>query len=276
VGSPDNNYGAMPAPGQIIINDISKWRDQLKIRDISGWDWEGYYKKKTEGIDREKLCLSVDGGDYFLTLASLMGFEGALLALYDEPEEVKALYEHISKFYTTVLKNQMYYMKPEVYVLMDDDSAYRAPFISLDMYRDIIKPFHKLHCDIALEAGSVVVRHDCGKSEQFIDDWLELGISDWNPAQTTNDCKAIKKKYAGRLALAGCWDSSYWSTQTEINEKELTDALMEYVDTFAPGGGFTFAVPLPMTPKTPTDEKKRDIITKFYHDYARDWYKTHA
>lgn len=276
VGSPENNFGAMPAPNQIIIDDIAKWPEQLKIRDVSGWDWESYYQKKAENLDRTNLCLSVDGGDYFLTLASLMGFEGALVALYEEPEQVKALYRHIAEFYTTVLKNQMHFLKPDVYVLMDDDSAYRAPFISLEMYRDVIKPFHKLHCDIALEAGSVIVRHDCGKSEQFIDDWLELGIKDWNPAQTTNDCRAIKKKYGSRLALAGCWDSQYWTTVKEVDEKELTDALFDYVDTFAPGGGFTFAAAMPIKTEDPVALKRQEITKKFYYDYARDWYKTHA
>jgi hypothetical protein len=47
----------------------------------------------------------------------------------------------------------------------------------------------------------VIDRHDCGKSEQFIDDWLEIGVSAWNPVQVTNDCVGIKKKYGNRLRL---------------------------------------------------------------------------
>ena len=275
VGSEETNFGAMPEPNVIVIDDILKWRDQLKIRDVSGRDWEGYYKKQTENIDRENKCISIDGGDYFLTLVSLMGFEGALMAMYEEPDEVKAFYEHVSKFYTMVLKQQLHYMKPEIYVLMDDDAAYRAPFFSLDIYRDLIKPFHKLHCDIVRDAGCVVMRHDCGKSEQFIDDWIEIGVQDWNPVQTSNDCKAIKQKYVGKLALSGCWDTSKWSTKTTIDEKELMDDLVEYVDTFAPGGGFTFAAAMgvPMPNETEVSKQRREITTKFYYDYARDWYK---
>lgn len=277
VGNEENNFGAMPEPGNIIIDDITKWRDKLKIRDVSGRDWEGYYKKASENIDRENLCVCVDGGDYFLSLVSLMGFEGALMAMYEEPEEVVALFEHISEFYTMVLKQQMHYLKPEIYILMDDDSAYRSPFFSLELYRKLIKPFHKLHCDIALESGCYIDRHDCGKSEQFIDDWLELGIHAWNPVQITNDCKEIKKKYGDRLSLAGCWDTQMWSARQDFDEKELTDSLVEYVDTFAPGGRFTFAagMGMPGPNMDPVTKKKHDFVTKFYFDYARDWYKTH-
>jgi hypothetical protein len=175
-----------------------------------------------------------------------------------------------------VFKQQIHYLKPDIFGLMDDDAAYRAPFFSLEMYRRIFKPFHKLHCDLALDAGCVIARHDCGKSEQFIDDWLEIGIRDWNPVQITNDCKGIKKKYLGKLALTGCWDTSKWMSRTVIDEKELKDDLAEYVDTFAPGGGFTFAaVGMPLPYETPVQKERREIATKFFYDYARDWYKTH-
>jgi len=277
VGSEENNFGAMPEPNNIIIDDISKWPEQLKIRDVSGRDWEGYYKKQVDEIDRENKLIPIGGGDYFLTLVSLMGFEGALLAMHEDPDEVKALLEHVSEFYLMVMKKQLQYVKPDIFGLMDDDAAYRAPFFSLDMYREIFKPFHKKHCDLALEAGCVITRHDCGKSEQFIDDWIELGIKDWNPAQITNDLKAIKKKYVGRFAITGGWDTVKWSTMEVLDEKELKDDLAEYVDTFAPGGGFTFAAAMGMAPPNETDiqKRRREITTEFFYDYAKDWYKTH-
>jgi len=275
VGCPELNNGAMPAPNQIIIDDITKWREQLKIRDVEGRDWEGYYKKVSENLDRENMCVCIDGGDYFLTLASLMSFEGALLAMYEEPEEVTAFFEHISEFYTMVLKKQLHYLKPDIYVLMDDDSAFRAPFFSLELYRELIKPFHKLHADIVLDAGCIISRHDCGKSEQFIDDWLEIGVSAWNPAQVSNDCKGIKRKYGNRLALEGCWNPDIWIGK-RADEKVLRDALAEYVDTFATGGGFTFSAFMGGPMDDPIANENREMVKKFYYDYARDWYKTHA
>ena len=275
VGTEENNWGAMPEPGKIILDDITKWRDIVKIRDVTGRDWEGYYKKVSESIDREKMCVSVDGGDYFLTLVSLMGFEGALMAMYEEPEEVKALFEYISEFYTMVLKKQFYYLKPESYILMDDDSAYRAPFFSVELYRELIKPFHKIHCDIAINGGAIVDRHDCGKSEQFIDDWLEIGVKGWNPAQITNDLKGIKAKYGDRLVLSGCWDSQGRVGSKFVEEDELIEALYTYTDTFAPGGNFCFSAHIGGLESDVEAAEKRAIIKKFFFDYARDYYKTH-
>ena len=275
VGSPDDNYGAMPKPGEIMLEDITKWRDVVKVPDLSDRDWEGYYKSKLKDCDREKQVVTTSGGDYFLTLVSLMGFENALVAMYEEPEEVQALLEYIADFYIMVMKKQIQYAKLDHYILMDDDSAYRAPFFSVDMYREFFKPLHKRHTDILNEEGIIIDRHDCGKCEQFIDDWLELGVIAWNPCQVTNDLQGIKKKYQGRLALEGCWDSQGEIGRGMVSDDELRDGLARYVDTFAPNGGFTFNANIGGKLDNPRVIAKRQVVKDFFFDYARDWYKTH-
>lgn len=272
VGCPDLNNGAMPAPGKYVITDILKWRDQLKIPDFSDFDFESYYAKKTKDLDLENKYLSLSNGDYFLTLVSLMGFEDAMLALYEEPEEVKALLDYISDFYILVQKMQIKYVHPDGLMLMDDDAAFRAPFFSVDMYHEFFKPYHKLHCDLALENGMVIERHDCGKCEQFIPDWVEMGISCWNPAQITNDLVGIKKTYGRKLAINGGWDSAKYANVSD--EKVLRDAMAEYVDTFAPGGGFSFSI-MATAGATPESQKRAQIVRDFYFDYVKDYYKHH-
>jgi hypothetical protein len=270
VGSADNGFGAMPKPGEVLLDDITKWRDVIKLPDLSGRDKEAYYTARSANLDRSQVAVVTDGGDYFLTLVSLLGFENAMLALYEEPDEVLALLEHISKFYVEVTKDIFRYAKPDVYILMDDDAAYRTPFFSLDMYRKFFKPFHKLHCDIALENGAFINRHDCGKSEQFIDDWLELGVREWNPIQITNDCKAIKRKYCGKLVMSGCWDSQGELGGKTVDKQKLRGALADYVDTYAPGGDFTFSAMVGgMGDNSPEANERREIVRDFFFSYAR-------
>jgi hypothetical protein len=275
VGSKEIMNGAMPAPGKFILRDIRKWRDVIKNPDNSHRDWEGYYKKQTDKFDRANKAVTCHGGDYFLTLVSFMGFEGALLAMYEEPDEVLELFDYVSKHYLEVMKNEIRYVKPELYGIMDDDSAYRAPFFSVDMYQRLVKPFHKRHADLAQENGILLERHDCGKSEGFIDDWLEIGIKSWNPAQVSNDLVSIKKKYTGRLALAGCWDNQGLLGSPAVPEDVLRDALYAYVDTFAPGGSFIFSAMVMAPPDDPAGKAKADIVKDFYFSYARDYYKKH-
>lgn len=275
IGSKEINNGALPAPGKFILHDIRKWRDVIKNPDTSHRDWEGYYKKQTDKFDRANKAVACHGGDYFLTLVSFMGFTEALMAMYEEPDEVCALFEYVSQHYMNVARQQFEYVKPDIYSIMDDDAALRAPFFSVDMYRRLVKPFHKKHADLAIERGALLDRHDCGRSESFIDDWLELGIKCWNPAQVSNDLVAVKKKYTGKLALSGCWDNQGILGSPAVDEEVLRAALEKYVDTFAPGGGFIFSAMIMAPPDDALGKAKMDIIRDYYNSSVRDYYQTH-
>jgi hypothetical protein len=275
VGSPEINNGALPAPGKFILDDICKWRDVIKNPDNSHRDWESYYKKQIDKFDRSKKAVTCHGGDYFLTLVSFMGFENALLSMYEEPDEVYELFDYVSQHYLEVMRQQIRWAKPELYTIMDDDSAMRAPFFSPELYKKLVKPFHKRHADLAQENGMLLERHDCGRSEVFIDDWLEIGIRCWNPAQVSNDLKSIKKKYTGKLALSGCWDNTGMLGSPLVDEEVLRAALEEYVDTFAPGGSFIFSAGIMGPPDNEAVKAKSAIIKDYYFNHVRDYYKTH-
>lgn len=274
VGCADLMNGAMPAPGKNLLGeDLSHWRDVIKAPDLSHFDFEKYYADKMKGIDRSTKMVTVGGGDYFLTLVSFMGFENLLINMYEDPETIHAMLEYVNKFYMLILKNAVHYIKPDAISIMDDDAAYRAPFFSVEMYREFFKPYHKMHCDVAHEIGVNIERHDCGKCESFIPDWIEMGIRSWNPAQVSNDLKAIKKKYTGQLAIVGAWDRFFWDKCTDMEQYRA--ALMEYVDTFAPGGGFVYMASTGTDESDPLYQQRQDIIRDVYDNYARDWYRTH-
>ena len=275
IGSHDNNDGAIPEPNNFILTDITKWRDVIKNPDLSHVDWEHEIGQVVKDIDRNVQIVTFGGADYFQTLISFMGFTEGLIAMFEEPEEVYAMMDYISEHNMYVMEQQIRYGKPDIFMIADDCAAARAPFFSPDMYKRLIKPFHKKHADLANENGVMLEKHDCGRCEDFIDDWIEMGIRGWNPAQTTNDLKGIKKKYLGKLALSGCWDNQGRISRPETSDEELQEALYEYADTFVPGGGFTF---LAMVSGDREDERiirKNKLIKDFYFDYVHDYYKKH-
>jgi len=275
VGHPGVNYGAIPEPNFFILKDIRKWRDVIKNPDTSVIDWESYYTKETEGKDRTTQLVSFGGGDYFQTLVSFMGFEEALMAMFEEPDEVLELLDYVSQYNLTVMKKQIEFGKPDTYQIFDDCAAAAAPFFSADMYKKLIKPFHKKHTDLAAEYGILVEKHDCGRSEVFIDDWLDIGIKAWNPAETTNDLKAIKQKYTGRLALCGGWNMRAPASQVDASDDELVAAIDEYVDLLAPGGGFQFFVMIGGNPNDERVKRKNDFVKEYFFSNVRDYYQKH-
>ena len=272
VGAPDMNFGATPDPTKHVVDDICNWRDCVHTPDLSDFDFEQYYKDKTAHIDRETQFIGVGGADYFLTLVALMGFENTFIALEEEEDEVFALLDYIHEFYMFIYKKQLQYLNPEFLSTMDDDSMPRGPFFSLETWRKFFKPYKKRHYDIALDRGMHIGHHDCGKCEMFIPDWIELGVQTWNPAQPYNDLVGIKKAHPN-FTIEGGWDNIKWENCNDL--EALREAVIEYIDTLAPGGHFGFFAMGGGQPGTPEWKARNDVVMDVYLNYGFDWYKNH-
>jgi len=265
---------ALPTPGKFILDDITKWRDVIKAPSLEGIDWETVAKEAVENIDRKETAViqSTHVG-YFQHLMNFMGFTEGLLAMAEEPEEVYALFEYLADFYEEAAKKFMYYLKPDVMEITDDTATARNPFISPKMYRELVKPFHVRLANIANDFGIPIDMHNCGRCEDFIDDWLEFGVRSWNPAQVMNDLVGIKRKYGNKLVLIGCWDSQGPAGWSGASEELVRAKVRRVIDTFAPGGGFMFWGSV-YGPQADEEHKQRARwITDEYNKYGRTFYQ---
>lgn len=274
-GNPESMGGVMPVPGVVLLDDITKWRDVIHTPDVESVDWEKFSKECLSKKDTVNNPVIMGCGDYFLKLVNFMSFTEGLIALVEEPEECYALMEYLSDYYVAMLKKFIYYFKPDVLSLADDIAADQMPFIDLETYRTLVKPHHKRLADIARDNDMPITMHCCGKSEIFIDDWLDMGVSAWEPAQVSNDLINIKKKYGRRLALCGCWDNTGPISMPGTTDEQLREALINYVDTFAPNGGFVYCALVASGFGEEEHDRKTKICNDVYVDYARDWYSTH-
>ena len=164
---------------------------------------------------------------------------------------------------------------PDCYCILDDTAAAKFPFISVDMYQRLVKPFHKAVADLALNHGLKISMHCCGKCESFIDDWIDIGVSAWEPAQAANDLIGIKQKYGRKMAIMGGWDNLNHASQPDASEEELVEELKKYVDTFAPNGGFAFNASVQGDHTSEDFKKRMEVVNRVYEEYAKPWYKNH-
>lgn len=279
VTTKETGYSALPEPNNFILKDIRKWRDVIKAPDISHVDWEMMAKKDLEmtaqmGIDRTETALSYSMHvGYFQQLMSFMGFTEGLCALYEEPEEVKALLSYMSDFYCEVEKNCIDYYEPDMVGITDDTATWNASFISLDMYRDMFKECHAKEAQFGVDRGLPVEMHNCGKCEDFIDDWRDFGVKYWNPAQVCNDCDAIKKKYGNDLVICGGWDAVGALADPDINEEAYKQSIINTMDRLAVGGGYVFAGWIFADPDDENINQKNRWMTEIVLSYGETFYK---
>lgn len=240
---PDNTKAKVPEPNNFIIDDIRKWRDIIKLPDLSGIDWEKMAKKDLETFridpERQYVEMGLHFG-YFQYLMAFMGFTNGLCAMYEEPDEVMALFDYICSFFVDVAERYIDYVKPDIFFMSDDIATWKNPFISLDMYREMVKPFAMRQAKVGLDRGLPVSMHCCGRCEDFIADWQDFGVKIWNPAQTSNDLVAVKEKFGNDLIICGGWDGLGHLQSPDVTEEEVRASVREAMDKYAPGGGYCF------------------------------------
>lgn len=269
----------LPEPGNFILDDITKWRDVIKAPSLEGIDWEAMGKKMLEGVARmgvnpeeTAIALNLHVG-YFQNLMAFMGFTEGLCAMMEEPEEVYALFDYMCDFYTEITRQIWPYVKPDVLCMMDDTATWRAPFISDEMFHDLVLPFHDRQAKFGRDAGVPITFHNCGKAEGFMDMLRGIGVNAWHPAQTCNDLKAVKEKYGNSLVLFGCWDARGELLNPNITEEELRQSVRDTMDAYAPGGGFCWSGSYLGALDDKEVQRKNDILYDEVYSYGAKFYK---
>lgn len=89
----------------------------------------------------------------------------------------------------------------------EDLGTQHAPMISLEMYRDVLKPFHQKYVDLAKSYNLPVMIHTCGSSSWAYDEFISMGINavdTLQPEAANMSPKYLVDKFGSKLAYHGC------------------------------------------------------------------------
>ncbi len=125
----------------------------------------------------------------------------------------------------------------------DDLGSQNGPLLSPDLYREMVKPYHKqLWQYIKEKSGKPILLHSCGSVYDLIPDIIEMGVDALNPIQVSAanmDSAKLKAEFGKDIVFwgGGC------DTQHVLSSGAPDDVRQEVrhrVDDLAPGGGFVF------------------------------------
>ncbi|MCL2046840.1 MAG: hypothetical protein FWG88_10715 [Oscillospiraceae bacterium] len=269
---------SMPAPDVFVMEDITKWRDILKTPKYrESLDFEQMAKDSFEriGIDRNETALRT--GSFFgpwMTIIGLMGFEGAMLAMAEEPEYVKEMFDWMTSLYEPYTEKILDAFQPDIWTISDDICTERGPFFSVDMFRDLYLPYYRRFTKLAVERGLPVMMHICGKIEPFIPDLIDIGVQFVEPAQETNDIMALKELYPGKMSYCGAhdWGKHVPANYPDYDEEAVRQDVRNTIDKYAPGGGFaTLIWPVSFVGDPHIDDLKKLVWNEAY-EYGKKQY----
>lgn len=233
---------SMPKTHDFVLEDITKWRDVIKLPNPKDIDDSQWIDAAKESRDRHDYNIpfggGVGGGGYFQTLVGVMGFTEGLTACFEEPEEVKDMLNAICDYSVEMAKKYVYYYQPDYGTFGDDIAHERNPFVSLEMFRDIFAPNWRRYYAVFKEAGIPCGHHNCGYFTPFLDDLVDMGVNFWDPVQSSNNVFEIKEKYGKNFVMCQGYDVRF--IDDDSTEEEVRANFRDYISKIAPGGSYAF------------------------------------
>ena len=178
----------------------------------------------------------------FTTLNNAMGFTNSLMAIAEEPDEVAACFSAITDLYCTVLREVMARVPIDIVQICDDVASRDFMLVNPDFYREVMKPLHKRFYDTAKEVNPDVVceMHCCGHCADIIDDFVEIGVTAWEPAEPHNDLSAIMAKHGTKLAIVGGYDNQKAQGDPSLGEEDIRQIVRDCIDACGKDEAFVF------------------------------------
>jgi uroporphyrinogen decarboxylase len=188
-------------------------------------------------VDREQeavSCLMMSGT--FERMNQLIGFENALCAFYEYPDEVHEFFEAMCEYKLKCIDLTYKYLKPDIIHMHDDWGTNDNMFFSPEIWREFIKPIEKRLADRIHEYGMIYMHHSCGYITPIVGDLVEIGVDSWHSVQPVNDLKGLKEAYGERIVFAGAVDPQV-TDRPGATEEEIRAEVRRVIDTLGKGGG---------------------------------------
>lgn len=258
-----------------LIKDLHHWYDYIeKPRLYDGIDWKRKAHEDFEGFDRNWTAV-VNGSPLmpFQQLMAMLGFNDGLVALYEEPEVCAEILDYMLDYLVPHMEACMDAYEPDLFYLLDDTATQRAPFISLELFREVILPAYRRLCKPAIDRGVPLVYHNCGKCEAFLPDMVRLGVRYWDPAQTQNDLHGLQEtlceEYNFNIIGAFTWEEP--KSWPEISEEYVCAQMRKNIDEYAPGGHFLACAAIIGPGGDPLTAQVNSWLARESYYYRREW-----
>ena len=230
--------GMTPDPVNTPLHDICDWRT-VQFPDPAKLGMEEDAKKVKAGYDpaTQMLRLHVPFC-HFERMHALIGFENALMAFYDDPEEVVAFFDAMSEYKLREIALIKEYYDPDILCCHDDWGTNLNMFFNPELWREFFKPQVKKLVDGVHALGMRYEQHSCGHVQEIVGDLVELGVDCIQPLQwPCNDIPMIKKTWGDKVVLSGCADTQAILNPT-ADEATIREKVRQCLETCIPGGRF--------------------------------------
>lgn len=168
-------------------------------------NFEGYRRDRKAAADAGRFFVW-SGVNVFESIHPVCGHENMLIGMALDPDWVADMATIYAEL--TVQMQEMLFERegyPDGIWYYEDMGYKQSPFMSPQMYRDLIKPAHKYTIDYAKRHHMPVIMHSCGFVEPLLADMIDAGIDCLQVIEIKAGMDLLKlhQEYGDRIAFMG-------------------------------------------------------------------------
>lgn len=200
---------------------------------------KGEFKRyhKMQQICENKYNLIVGGGltGPWENLHFGIGFANAAKLWRKDRKFLHEINNYYRDFALKGMEDLLRYGKPPI-VMVGDDYGYNSGLqMSLEMWRELVKPTLAEHVRQVHEAGAKFIIHSCGNIGALFKDFVDIGIDGVESLKPwSNDLPALKQQFGDKICLVGTIDDS--NMLNESNPAQVRESVTKSIKTLGPGG----------------------------------------
>jgi uroporphyrinogen decarboxylase len=184
------------------------------------------------------------GGDwspFWHDLIDLLGMETMYLKMYDRPELIDAVLEHVVDYYAA--SSQRIFEAAagaiDIFFLGNDLGSQNGPLLSEAMFRRFLLPHLARLVDLGHQFGLKVMMHCCGGFRELIPALIEIGLDGLHAIQPCcrgMDLRALKTEFGGKILFNGAIDSHH--VLIGGTPQSVRHETRQVLEIMKPGGGY--------------------------------------
>jgi uroporphyrinogen decarboxylase len=167
--------------------------------------------------------------------------ETLLLKLYDAPEVVDAVLQHVVDYYVAV--SQRIFAAAgdaiDIFFIGNDFGAQTGPLMGEQLFRRFMFPHLQRLCRLGQDHEKKVMMHCCGSYVALMPAMIEAGLDGvqaLQPATPDMQPAMLKARFGRQLVFNGCIDSHH--VLIEGTPDLVRQRTWEVLKIMAPGGGY--------------------------------------
>ncbi|MFH1744265.1 MAG: uroporphyrinogen decarboxylase family protein [bacterium] len=198
-------------------------------------------KSEAEAYNGEYAILGGDWSPFWHDAIDLLGMENMYFKMYDDPELIDAVFQHMVDFYAASSQRVFDAAADAIDIMFigNDLGSQTGPLLGVDLFKRFILPHIKRLVDLGHGYGLKVMMHCCGGFAPLIPSLIDIGLDGLHAIQPCchgMELRTLKTEFGDKILFNGAIDSQH--VLIDGTPETVREQTREVLEIMMPGGGY--------------------------------------